>query len=82
MSRPRPPGVRPCRACGVPIVWLSTDAGRKMPVEAFPDGTYPAPGQRYDWEVHTDHWRGCPAAERFKRRATPEKTVDPMPAEE
>lgn len=77
-GRALPPGVRPCRGCGKPIVWLETDAGAKMPCEAFPDGTYPTPTQRYDWEVHVEHWSGCPAAERFvrKKRSTQEAGAD------
>lgn len=49
-----------------------------MPCEAFPDGTYPTPTQRYDWEVHVEHWSGCPAAERFarKKRSTQEAGAD------
>lgn len=36
---PIPPGApeKPCRSCGAPMIWITTPAGRKMPVN--PDGT-------------------------------------------
>lgn len=61
MSPPREPVRYPvpadarvgaCRGCAAAIAWITTPAGKAMPVD--PDGT--------------PHWATCPKAKDFKRR--------------
>lgn len=60
-----------CRGCGAPIVWLATDAGKKMPVEVNEVAeTYQRDGAVYDPEDPDliPHWGNCPAADSFRKR--------------
>lgn len=68
IAGPPPPWATECRAvgCEIRIVWLETDGGGKMPVEKFPDGSWPTPSQRFDPEVHLDHWTHCPGAREMR----------------
>jgi hypothetical protein len=59
-----------CRACGAPLDWIDTLAGRRMPmrrgaVAVSPDTHDP----RLALFAAADaHWMHCPEAERFRRR--------------
>lgn len=45
-QRASEPGVATCRACGAPIRWIRTTAGKSMPCDAKPRPYYPQPGAK------------------------------------
>jgi hypothetical protein len=53
-----------CReqSCRARIVWLRTEAGRNMPVDA---DTVEASDELYDATRHTSHFKTCKAPNRF-----------------
>ena len=53
-----------CTECGEQIVFLETDSGKQMPVDA---DTWTEGETRYDAEVHTSHFASCPAADKFRK---------------
>lgn len=60
-----PPGIVSCRGCGDPILWYTTTAGKKMPVNA--DATViEREGASYVRSDET-HWATCPEAGKFRR---------------
>lgn len=62
-----PPDAGSCRGCGAPILWVTTVADRRMPM----DRVVPL-GDREDAiliDAVPNHWASCPARERFARPA-------------
>ena len=57
-----------CRTCSEPIVWLLTDKGRKMPVNAE---TAHRNDTHYDSDRHRSHFATCPDMRRHKAKAGP-----------
>jgi hypothetical protein len=53
----RPTNAAPCRGCRQLVLWVITEAGKKMPVDA----------------KGTSHFATCPQADRFRRRGVPEE---------
>ena len=54
-----------CKACGKKIVFLRTEKGSVIPVDAE---TTDAADEYYDKERHTTHFITCPEAARFKKK--------------
>ena len=57
--------VKPCRGCGVPIVFLTTHTGARVPVNA--DSVKPD-DQAFEWTRHTSHFATCPDAGKFRNK--------------
>lgn len=54
-----------CRSCRARIVFLKTEAGKAMPVDA--DTVEPA-DQEFEYGRHESHFASCPGAQQFRRR--------------
>ncbi len=55
-----------CRSCRAKIIWFTTAAGKKMPVDA--DTVEPDDDDdELDLERHVSHFATCPDAARFRR---------------
>lgn len=65
-----------CKACKAEIVWIKTDTGKNMPLDAEPEKMY----VRFDVEVvgrtvpgwkmvnaYRPHWGTCPQADKFRK---------------
>jgi hypothetical protein len=59
-----------CKGCGAEIIWIKTQAGKNMCLDA-------KPGKRYVCLPHNNwfmfdsfkpHWATCPQAEQFKKK--------------
>lgn len=59
--------VATCRGCGAEIVWLKTQKGKNMPVDAetVTDGD-----AIYDRNIHTSHFDTCTNARPFRRKSS------------
>ncbi len=53
-----------CRSFGLQMVWLKTDAGRSMPVDAV---TVEPGDETFDKSRHISHFATCPEADRFRK---------------
>lgn len=61
-----------CRSCGAPIVWMRTEQGQMMPVDADSvdeaeleyddDGT-----PRFQYGTHASHFASCDQADRWRK---------------
>jgi hypothetical protein len=53
-----------CRSCGASIVWLNTDGGRNMPVNAdtVQDGE-----TLFVWRRHVSHFASCPHSNQWRK---------------
>jgi len=47
-----------CRSCRARIVWLTTESGKKIPVDA---DTVEPDDQLFAWGRHITHFKTCPA---------------------
>ncbi len=57
--------IKRCMACNARIVWLKTDRGKNIPVDA--DSVKPQ-DQVYVWgSDHVVHFKTCPNASQFRR---------------
>lgn len=56
---------KPCKSCKAMIVYLETDAGRTMPVNA---DTVEPTHAKFDAKVHVTHFATCPNAKKHRRR--------------
>ncbi len=55
-----------CRGCGARIVWLKTDSGKNIPVDA--DSVKPE-DKEFKWgSDHIVHFKTCPKASQYRRR--------------
>ena len=52
--------VQQCRSCGADVIWIITEAGKRMPVDAAP-GLIPG--------EHTSHFATCPQANDWRKSA-------------
>jgi hypothetical protein len=55
-----------CKACQKEIAFLLTDTGRMIPVDKE---STDAADEYFDRERHVTHFRTCPAAGEFRRKA-------------
>lgn len=56
---------KPCRSCGVSIVFLVTATGGKLPINA---DTVREGDQEYDKARHVSHFATCPDAASFRNK--------------
>ncbi len=56
-----------CKSCGEYIVWVKTEAGKNMPVDAdsFDEGD----DLLWDPDKHISHFATCPNADKHRKRA-------------
>lgn len=54
-----------CRACGRPMIWLRTKAGKSAPCNAETVGPDDA---EFDHTKHISHFSDCPEAARFRHK--------------
>lgn len=55
-----------CRSCEAPIVWVQTQNGKNMPVDAH---TYDnGDGLIFNSEKHTSHFATCPNADKHRKK--------------
>lgn len=55
----------PCRACGRPMIWLPTAAGKRQPCNAE---TVEPSDTMYVHGKHVSHFSDCPRAADFRKR--------------
>lgn len=53
-----------CRSCRARIIWLTTEAGKNMPVDA--DSVEPE-DEQFDSDKHVSHFSTCPHANQHRR---------------
>ena len=57
-----------CRSCDAEIVWLKTQRGKNMPVDATEDSRVDAEaGRVFDPDEHTSHFEICPDADKHRK---------------
>lgn len=54
-----------CRSCGKWIIWLRTEAGKRMPVDAE---TVEPMEMYFRKDKHTSHFATCPNADQHRKR--------------
>lgn len=54
-----------CRSCGAEIVWLKTDAGKNMPVDA--ETVVDEGATIFDPDQMTSHFATCPDAAKHRK---------------
>jgi len=54
-----------CRTCGAPIVWMKTQNGRNIPVDA--DTVHDPEAKIFDSAVHTSHFATCPDDDKWRK---------------
>lgn len=59
-----------CRSCKAPIVWLQTEAGKKIPVDA--DSAEPSDAL-FDSKRHVSHFKTCPNASAHSKKGKPQQ---------
>jgi hypothetical protein len=64
-----PLAVRPCKGCGRPIYWVTTQAGKRTPLDRYVDHGSDPSGRYVLVESDETHWSSCPAREQFARRS-------------
>jgi hypothetical protein len=64
-----PLAARPCRGCGRPIYWVTTQAGKRMCLDRYVDHGSDPTGQFLLVESDETHWSTCVAREQFARKA-------------
>lgn len=63
-----------CKGCGAEIIWIKTEKGKNMPIDAKPIKIYLSEqggwnGIRYTLiDGHLPHWGTCPNARAFKKK--------------
>lgn len=72
-----------CRTCGAPMIWVTTQKGKKMPLDAEPvakgkfllndDMTvaYIPESDPYTGERYSSHFETCPDAAAHSKKGTP-----------
>lgn len=57
-----------CRGCGEPIVWMETQRGKRIPVDAdsVEEDMLGLP-QIFDPDTMTAHFASCPYADQFRQ---------------
>jgi hypothetical protein len=67
-----------CRSCGAPIIWVLTEAGKRMPLDAKPEKRWTidplalrlnpdAPRARLG-DTHVSHFATCPNAAQHRKK--------------
>ena len=60
-----------CKGCGAEIIFVITDAGKTMPLDAQPEKRFILIGARVPTarleDVYTSHFASCPKAEAFRK---------------
>jgi hypothetical protein len=57
-----------CRGCKADIIWIKTEKGKSIPIDAKPIKAYSRGLHLYILEdVHLPHWSTCPDAEQFRK---------------
>jgi hypothetical protein len=54
-----------CRSCHESIVWLRTEGGNAIPVNA---NTVNAHDEVFEWGRHVSHFSSCPHANEWRKR--------------
>jgi hypothetical protein len=54
-----------CRSCGAEIVWLKTDAGKSIPVDA--ESVVDPGAMIFDPDQMTSHFATCPDAQKWRK---------------
>ena len=54
-----------CRSCGEEIVWLKTDSGKNIPVDA--DTVADKDAEIFDSKQMTSHFATCPDANKWRK---------------
>lgn len=60
-----------CKGCGAIIIWIKTEKGKNMPIDAKPIKGYiimPGFSNYVLYDVHLSHWGTCPKAKDFKKK--------------
>ena len=55
-----------CKSCGKAIVWLKTERGKNIPVDA--DSVSDKEAKIFDPDTMVSHFATCPDADRFRRK--------------
>ena len=58
--------VSKCRSCDENIVWLKTERGANMPVDA---DSVDEGDELFDYEKHVSHFSTCPLADKHRKRS-------------
>lgn len=53
-----------CRSCGAEIIWLKTDKGKSMPIDAH---SVELGDEQFEHGRHTSHFSSCPNANQHRR---------------
>jgi hypothetical protein len=64
-----PLAARPCRGCGRPIYWVTTQAGKRTCLDRYIDHGSDPSGRHVLVDADDTHWSTCVARERFARMA-------------
>lgn len=61
-----------CRSCNAPVLWVETESGKRMPLDAEPErrfvleaGTSPMRARLRN--TYVSHFSTCPQAERWRK---------------
>ena len=65
MNKPGYTRTARCRSCDQYIVWLKTEAGANMPVDA---DSVEEGDKTFDAKSHVSHFSTCPDADKFRKR--------------
>lgn len=62
-----------CRSCGAPIVWVVTESGKRMPLDAKPEKRFvvDVDGKAYVRDTYVSHFAHCPNAAQHRRPKLP-----------
>lgn len=64
-------GIGTCRTCGAAVIWITTPAGRPMPLEAKGETMYlPGPPAKAV-TAHRSHFSSCPQAKDWRKPPEP-----------
>jgi len=55
-----------CRSCGAEIVWLKTDRGKNIPVDA--EDVVDEQQEVFDPDTQTTHFATCPDAKKWRKK--------------
>ena len=56
-----------CRSCGAEIVWMKTDLGKNIPVDA--DDVVDPEATVFDPDTMTSHFATCPDANKWRKKS-------------
>ena len=68
--------MKTCKGCGAEIRWITTEAGKAMPLDAKPVNFYIQSGETWKMtQGYIVHWATCPNAKDFKRKKRRWKSI-------